>query len=749
MDDDTRPDAPVSSRQRASSRPAAPGDLYDRCARAEEELAARNRELEALHRISEIALSPGDLEGVFSQIAEEISVATGFPIVVIKHHDEQRRRMVLDAAHGLPEPISADALEVPLDETLSGTVVQTGQTLVEAHVWGKSAHANKTLQRLGVRTLVVVPMMVAQRVVGALTLAHPAPVELDAASLRVAASLSNFVALLTERRRAERALQQAHDELEQRVQERTSELARANEELRQEIADRRRVQAALANSEAKWRSLVENAPSAILTVDRAGKVLLASRGIGNRTAAELVGTDVFDIVRPDQRGELREALDTAFRKQERHTVEISSGGASDLRWYSVRVGPILEGGEVSGAVMIASDITEHRLLEDQLRQSSKMEAIGQLAGGVAHDFNNLLTVINGYSQFIIRRLPPDDPLRPDVEEIRQAGERAVRLTRQLLAFSRRQVLEMRVINLNEVIEGMCAMLSRVLGEDIVLDLALAPDLGAVKADPGQIEQVILNLAVNSRDAMPTGGTLSIESANVDLDEEFAAGHLGFRPGRYVRLVVSDTGCGMSAEVKAHLFEPFYTTKGPGKGTGLGLATVYGIVRQFGGSIYVYSEPDHGAVFKIYLPRCDEEAGSLYDERPRTSAELPTGDETVLVVEDKAEVRLFTVNILQRLGYTVLEAAQGSDALDVLRSRKGDVDLVLADVVMPEMSGPEFVEKLREVRSGFKVLYTSGYTDHAIVHQNLLQPGTSFIEKPYSVEALAHKVREALSSGSGY
>ena len=353
-------------------------------------------------------------------------------------------------------------------------------------------------------------------------------------------------------------------------------------------------------------------------------------------------------------------------------------------------------------------------------------------------------MINGYSQFMVRRLPEDDPLRHDLEEIRRAGERAAKLTRQLLALSRRQDLELEIIDVNEVIDGMCSMLSRVLGEDIILDLNLAEDLGATKADAAQVEQVLLNLAVNARDAMPTGGALIIETANITLDEEFSAGHLGLRPGQYVRVVVSDTGCGMAPQVLAHLFEPFHTTKDPGKGTGLGLATVYGIVKQFGGEIYVYSEANHGTVFEIYLPRAD---APPVVARPsgEATAQLPGGSETVMVVEDKPDARLFTVTVLERLGYTVLEAAGSSDALALFSARQGPVDLVMTDVVMPGMNGMDLVGRLGRVCAGFRTLYTSGYTDHAILRQGVLAPGTSFIEKPFSVEGLARKVRTVLDT----
>lgn len=715
-------------------------DRRDDLTAIQAELALRNRELAALHRISELALRAGPPYAAYEAIGEQISIATGFPIVVIKHLDAARQRMVLDCSFGLPGPHDASALEVPMDETLSGTVVQTGQTLIQTHVWGRSAHANRALQRLGVKTLVVVPMSIRQRVVGALTLANQEAMALDEGTLRIAASLANYVALLTEHKRTERALREAQGELEERVKERTAEVARTNQELRQEIADRLAVQSALQESEAKWRCLVENAPSAVMTVDGVSTVLYASRRLANRGPDEMLGTKIYDLVRPDHYDVLHDAIASALDRGEGRTVEIACGGTDDLRWYSVRVGPVQWEGNEPAVILIADDITGRRLLEDQVRQSSKMEAIGQLAGGVAHDFNNLLTVINGYSQFALRRLGSDNPLHHDLEEIRAAGERAAGLTRQLLAFSRRQRLELQVVDLGEVIGSMCSMLRRLLGEDITLDLVLSEDLGKCRVDPGQIEQVILNLSVNARDAMPSGGTLTLETENVEVDDGFSVAHLGFEPGPYVRLTATDTGCGLSPEAKEHLFEPFFTTKESGDGTGLGLATVYGIVKQFGGHIYVYSEIDQGTVFKIYLPRVDvtptQEAGE------NRTDELLGGDETILVVEDEAEVRLFTVHILERLGYRVLEAGRGHDAIELLTERSTGVDLILTDVVLPEASGPAFVDRVPDTRSDAAVLYMSGFTGHAMVRQSM-EPGCRFIEKPFSVETLASKVRWAL------
>jgi len=387
------------------------------------------------------------------------------------------------------------------------------------------------------------------------------------------------------------------------------------------------------------------------------------------------------------------------------------------------------------------DITEVRHLEDQLRHSQKLEAVGRLAGGIAHDFNNLLTAINGYSDLTLERLPAQDSIRPNIEEIRKAGKRAASLTQQLLAFSRKQVLQPRVINLNTILAEMDNMLHRLLGEDIQLQAHLAPDLGQVKADPGQIEQVILNLAVNARDAMPEGGQLTIETSNARLDDGYARMHQDAVPGRYVLLAVTDSGCGMDSATQARIFEPFFTTKEQGKGTGLGLATIYGIVQQSGGSIWVYSEPGHGSTFKIYLPLCMDsaEAAGPASARGRSL----TGTETVLVVEDEPAVRDFVRLVLARNGYQVLEAMNGKHALEVSQQHPGEIQLMVADVVMPEMGGQQLAANLAASRPRMKVLYLSGYTENAIVRHGFLDSRITFLQKPFTMETLLQKVRQTL------
>jgi signal transduction histidine kinase len=383
--------------------------------------------------------------------------------------------------------------------------------------------------------------------------------------------------------------------------------------------------------------------------------------------------------------------------------------------------------------------------QDQLTQAGKMEAIGHLAGGVAHDFNNLLTVIMGRTELLLGSLEGGDPQRPAIELIEQTAERAAELVRQLLAFSRKQVLKPAVLNLNAVVSKMGEMLRRLIGEDINLVTVLAPDLWHVKADPGQIEQIIMNLAVNARDAMPQGGRLTLETANVELDAAYARKHVGAQTGPHVMLALSDTGTGMDARTQARIFEPFFTTKGPRKGTGLGLATAYGIVKQSGGNIWVYSEPGQGTTFKIYLPRI-EEPMERSEVMPSPAAPL-RGMETILLVEDEDAVRELARDILQARGYTVLEARHGAEALVAVEHHPGPIHLMLTDVVMPEMTGRELADRLAVLRPTVKILFMSGYTDNAVVHHGVLDPGTVFLQKPFSAAVLARKVRDMLDGGA--
>jgi len=403
-------------------------------------------------------------------------------------------------------------------------------------------------------------------------------------------------------------------------------------------------------------------------------------------------------------------------------------------------------------VVILSDITERKraekekaALQEELRQSQKMEAVGRLAGGIAHDFNNLLTVISGNCELSFLQLKGGDPLKENIQEIKRAADRATSLTRQLLAFSRRQILEPKVLDLNTIIKDLDKMLRRVIGENIKLVTLLSDGLGTVRTDPGWMEQVIINLALNARDAMPSGGKLIIETTNVELGESYAQSHVAMKPGRHVKLCVRDTGTGMSPEVRERLFEPFFTTKAKGKGTGLGLSTVYGIVMQSGGNICVHSEPGLGTTFEIYLPRVDE---SLEEMREKvTREEPPHGSETILVVEDEEDVRSLLVQVLEMQGYTVLETSCGEDALEVSKNRKEPIHMILTDVVMTGMSGRQLADQLLPLQPKTKVLYMSGYTDNEIFHHGVLEEGTNYIQKPFTIDGLARQVREVLDNNS--
>ena len=396
--------------------------------------------------------------------------------------------------------------------------------------------------------------------------------------------------------------------------------------------------------------------------------------------------------------------------------------------------------------LFAEDVTERRALEQQLRQAQKMEAVGRLAGGIAHDFNNLLMVISGYSEFLLERIGNDPTMRGHAQEIANAAGRATSLTRQLLAFSRKQMLAPKIVDLNSVVTENVKMLTRLIGEDIDLVMVPGPDIGAVKADPGQIEQVIMNLAVNARDAMPQGGKLTIETANVTLDANYARFHAPVKPGDYVMLAISDTGMGMDADTQAHIFEPFYTTKGL-KGTGLGLSTVYGIVKQSEGYIWLYSEAGKGTSFKIYLPRFSA-TGEALATQPALAAEADQpspGHETILLVEDEENLRRLARQSLENQGYSVIDAPDGATAIQISQAHQGPIHLLLTDVIMPGMNGRELANKVSPTRPEMRVLYMSGYTENHIGHNGTLDEGITLLQKPFTLPALKAKVREMLDT----
>ncbi len=512
----------------------------------------------------------------------------------------------------------------------------------------------------------------------------------------------------------------------------------------------RSVQETLRRSELNFRSLVTNAPYGICRCDATGKILDVNPAflelLGYTSTAELIGQHIYDLYGDvDQWFFLADSL----RAAEPFKGLTAEWMRKDGTPTGVRVsGRSVTNGRDGGVVfeLFAEDITERRALEHQLRQAQKMEAVGRLAGGIAHDFNNLLMVISGYSEFLLERLGSEPELRNPAQEIAGAAERASSLTRQLLAFSRKQMLAPKMVNLNNVVTENLKMLTRMIGEDIDLVMVPATGLWPVRADSGQIEQVIMNLAVNARDAMPSGGKLTLETSNITLDEDYARYHAPLRPGDYVMVAISDTGIGMDSETQSHIFEPFFTTKGP-KGTGLGLSTVYGIIKQSGGYIWVYSEVGKGTTFKIYLPRlaATGETAIAHAAASHEERAVEPGTETILVVEDEANLRYLARQYLEKQGYRVIEAADGAVAMQIAVAHEGVIHLLLTDVIMPGMNGRELAQRISEIRPNVKVLYMSGYTENVVGHNGMLDAGVRLLQKPFNLRDLKSKVREVLDT----
>lgn len=690
-----------------------------------EKTRRRVQELESLYQASTSVVGNLKLEETLQRIIDAAVHAVPAAQKGSLHLlDEQRNVLVMRAGHGFSREVM-EAATFRVGEGYTGWVFAHNQPLILANV--KTDPRTKVIELPEVeeeKSAICVPLVVKGKTIGTITLDSVASYNaFNEDDLRVLSAFATQAAIAFEN-------------------------ARLYEVAQRELAERKRAEERLRQSQQLLERTLHSLEDAVFIMDAKTTQILdcnhaASRIFGYNREEMLGRTTAFLHVNRAALEQFRRHLFSAVEKRGfLHLFEFQmkrKDGTIFPTEHSVT--PLEdEQGNRTGWVSVVRDITEHKRLEEQLRYSQRMETVGRLAGGVAHEFNNLLMAITGYASLAIDTLRLDDPVREDLEQIVKIAEQGANLTRQLLALGRRQIIAPRVINLNDLILNMDKMLRRLLGDDIELVTVPAPDLGLVKVDPGQIEQALINLVVNARDAMPRGGKLTIETANVTLDEDYVRQHVGTVPGDFVLLAVSDTGVGMTEEVKEHLFEPFFTTKEIGQGTGLGLSTVYGIVKQHEGYIWVYSEPGQGTTFKIYLPRVREKPERL----PRQDEEgyLPRGTETVLVVEDDPAVREVMVRILREQGYTVLEAASADEALQIAARAEG-IQLLLTDVVMPKMSGKALAERLRVIYPNLKVLYVSGYSDNAIAHHGIFEKGIAFLQKPFTIAALARKVREVL------
>ncbi len=685
-------------------------------------LEARYHELAAVHRVSEAILRGSDLERVLGGILDVAMAVGGFDAGAI-HLLDADGRPAGPSVRRSGDPVETPAGVAHLADLPYGRLLASAVARRRAVV-GSPAAAGSGLppEAGGAAWVVGVPVLAGDAVTGVLELASRAGRPVPPAELRTLETIGSQIGIGLEKVRLEEAARQAGRGLT------------ASEEARGRLV-----------------AVLEATPDLVAIADASGRRLYVNQAgrrlLGLGDAADLSATTIADNRPAWARARmLDEAIPTAIREGVwRGETAVLTPEGEEVPVSQVVVAHRGTDGSVEFLSTIGRDIRDQRRLEAELREANKFEAIGRLAGGVAHDFNNYLTAIGGFCERILEQLEPEEPARHEATEIRRTVDRATSLTRQLLAVGRRQVLKPRLVDVNGVVGGMTGMCRQLVGEGIRVTTVLEPSLGRVRTDPAQIEQVILNLVVNARDAMPAGGTLIIETANADLDAAYARRHSSVRPGAYVLLAVSDTGGGMTAETRDRLFEPFFTTKGAGKGTGLGLSTVYGIVKQSGGNIWVYSEPRRGASFKIYLPRVPDAVEPL--PGPAADPTSARGSATILLVEDDDLVRGLARQALEESGYTLLEAGDGDEARRISESHAGALDLLLTDVVMPRLNGPDLARILLAARPAMPVLYMSGYADQAIYQSGVLEQGASFIAKPFSLEALRRRVREAIEAGA--
>jgi PAS domain S-box-containing protein len=696
--------------------------------KSEEEARRLAQENAVMAEIGKIISSTLDIEEVYERFAEEMHKLISFGRVAVNIIDPKSYTFNIPYVSGTQVTNRRTGEVVPLAGTGAEEIMRT-RTSILIHEENREAIISRCpglvpIIQAGFQSIMMVPLIAENEVIGVLNVQSTRPKAYTERDLRLAERISSQVAG-----------------------------AIANTLL---FVEHKRSEEALRVSEGRYRDILESVEDGYYEVDIAGNFTFFNDSmcqILGYSKEEMMGMNNRQYTDQKNAKKLYQAFNKVFRTEQsakgcEWEIIKKDGTKRDVD-ASVSLIKDISGNRI-GFRGIVRDITERKqvekemaALQEQLRQSQKIEAIGQLAGGIAHDFNNSLTLIKTCSQLALMDLKAGDPLRGTFEMIDKATQQSANLTRQLLAFSRRQIMEMKVIDLNNLLLEMDKMLHRIIGEDIELVSVLAEDLGRVQVDPGQVEQVIINLALNARDAMPRGGKLTIETAKVDLDEAYVNGHVGVKPGRYVRIAVSDTGVGMTTEVREKIFEPFFTTKEKGKGTGLGLSTVYGIVKQSGGNIWVYSEPGKGATFKVYLPQVEEPLEEEKEKARRLERELPHGGETVLVAEDDGDVRSLVVQILKKQGYKVLDAANGEEAFMICEKHEGSIDLLVTDVVMPVMSGRELTDRLLLLHPKIKVLYMSGYTDDTVVRHGVLEEGVNFFQKPFSMEALVLKVREVL------